>query len=290
MLPHQTCLAACTVASHSSYKPGRGDCILVWFETLLDSFKLFSLIENWDALGWLSLAKMSTIQNFKNFLRHGKQARAANSPPHAEPTTNVQNVHAHQQRYDQYGSPQQHYGISEPNAYDHKPLQAGAQFHGDFSAAAVDNRNVAAKAGDAAARAAGDHQKKQAAHAAGAKDRKADYDPTVIERIVAEERESKGKLPRYPGLDRYTLIAKMGDGAFSNVYRAKDNTGQFGEVAIKVVRKFEMNNTQVRPPSSPYPSLLHRFHSMLLPSLSRITAIRSFWKLLPTSRRFREIA
>ncbi len=36
----------------------------------------------------------------------------------------------------------------------------------------------------------------------------------------------------------------MGDGAFSNVYRAKD-TQQPGEVAIKVVRKFEMNANQV---------------------------------------------
>jgi len=37
----------------------------------------------------------------------------------------------------------------------------------------------------------------------------------------------------------------MGDGAFSNVYRAKDTTGQYDEVAIKVVRKFEMNSNQV---------------------------------------------
>ena len=72
-----------------------------------------------------------------------------------------------------------------------------------------------------------------------------DYDNSVLERIVAEERESKGKLPRYPGLERYTLLEKMGDGAFSNVYRAKDNEGQYPEVAIKVVRKFEMNSTQV---------------------------------------------
>ena len=86
----------------------------------------------------------------------------------------------------------------------------------------------------------------QAHKQAGTTDRKKDYDPTVLERIVAEERESKGKLPRYPGLDRYTLIEKMGDGAFSNVYKAKDNSGQYGEVAIKVVRKFEMNSSQVR--------------------------------------------
>jgi hypothetical protein len=179
---------------------------------------------------------MTTMQNLKNFIRHGKQARTAND----QPTTNVSNVHAQQQRYDQYGSPtrdQQHYGISEPNVLDHKALQ-DQEMHGGFSVGAVDNRNIAAKAGDVAARAAEEKQKKQQANDAA-------VDPQVLERIVAEERESKGKLPRYPGLERFSLIEKMGDGAFSNVYRAKDNTGQFGEVAIKVVRKFEMNASQV---------------------------------------------
>lgn len=172
---------------------------------------------------------MSAMQNLKNFIRHGKGART-----NADPTTNVSNVHAEQQRFDQHGVPTNHYGISEPNVLDHKALQ-DQEHH--FSAAAVDNRNNAARAGDVAARAAGDAQKKQAAKEA--------VDPQVLERIVAEERESKGKLPKYPGLERFTLIEKMGDGAFSNVYRAKDNTGQFGEVAIKVVRKFEMNSSQV---------------------------------------------
>ncbi|KIW09419.1 hypothetical protein, variant 1 [Verruconis gallopava] len=179
---------------------------------------------------------MTTIQNLKNFIRHGKQARVAN----AEPTTNISNVHAQQQRYDQYGSAgrdQKQYGISEPDVFSHKPLHDPA-VHGDFSAAAVDNRNVAAKAGDVAAHAAEDKAKKQQAT------KESTVDPQVLERIVAEERESKGRLPRYPGLERFILIEKMGDGAFSNVYRAKDTTGQFGEVAIKVVRKFEMNATQ----------------------------------------------
>ena len=65
-----------------------------------------------------------------------------------------------------------------------------------------------------------------------------------LQQIINEEREQKGKLPKYPGLERYNLMEKMGDGAFSNVYRAKD-TQQPGEVAIKVVRKFEMNANQV---------------------------------------------
>ncbi|KAI9692509.1 MAG: MAPK-activated protein kinase Srk1 [Bathelium mastoideum] len=206
---------------------------------------------------------MTTIQNLKNFIRHGKQARANNSPQ-GDATTQISNVHAQQQpRHGNYapssGHEQQqqhrhhhpnpapqpdHLGVSEPNVYDHKPLQGRAAPVADFSAAAIDNRNVAARAGEAAAHAAGQQHKQQAAAQAGAKERKQDYDPSVLERIVAEERESKGKLPRYPGLDRYTLLEKMGDGAFSNVYRARDNTGQYPECAIKVVRKFEMNSSQ----------------------------------------------
>ena len=182
---------------------------------------------------------MSTIQNLKNFIRHGKQARAANSP-HGDPTTNVSPVHAQQQRYNP--PPQTQYAISDPNVLDHKPLQAGNVQGADFSAANVDNRNVAAQAGGAAAKAAGD---KQRVGNEGTTERSKDFDPSVIERIVAEERESKGKLPKYPGLERWALVEKMGDGAFSNVYRARDNTGQVGEVAIKVVRKFEMNSSQV---------------------------------------------
>ena len=67
-----------------------------------------------------------------------------------------------------------------------------------------------------------------------------------IAKLVAEENESKNKFPHYPGLERWELLEKMGDGAFSNVYRARDREGTAGEVAIKVVRKFEMNSMQVR--------------------------------------------
>ncbi|KAG9535273.1 Ca2+/calmodulin-dependent protein kinase, partial [Aureobasidium melanogenum] len=125
--------------------------------------------------------------------------------------------------------------MSDPNVYAHQPLQANAP-QGDFSAAAVDQRNVAAKAGAAAGAAVDKQQKKEQA--------RKDVDPEVLERIVAEEREAKGKLPRYPGLERWNLVEKMGDGAFSNVYRARDSQGVYNEVAIKVVRKFEMNSTQ----------------------------------------------
>ncbi|KAF9379261.1 hypothetical protein BGX21_002678 [Mortierella sp. AD011] len=62
-------------------------------------------------------------------------------------------------------------------------------------------------------------------------------------RIVAEERQQKSKMPTYPGLERYKLIEKMGDGAFSNVYKAHD-LKMDRMVAVKVVRKFELNAHQ----------------------------------------------
>lgn len=178
---------------------------------------------------------MSTIQNIKNFIRHGKQAKYNN----AEPTTNISPVHAQHHPAHGHGPP---VGISEP-IMDHHPIQGqGAHAkEANFSAAAIDNKNVAARAADAAAHATAKHQKKQNYNDKGDKKE----DASVLERIVAEERASKGKLPRYPGLERWTLIEKMGDGAFSNVYRAHDTKGEYPEVAIKVVRKFEMNSNQV---------------------------------------------
>lgn len=110
------------------------------------------------------------------------------------------------------------------------------QEHRDaYSVADAAQANRVAQAGHAAAHAAGVNQK------VGGKK----VDAEALARIVAEENEAKGKLPRYPGLERYRLLEKMGDGAFSNVYKAVDLEGSAGEVAIKVVRKFEMNSTQV---------------------------------------------
>ncbi|KAK2756985.1 hypothetical protein FQN54_004953 [Arachnomyces sp. PD_36] len=148
---------------------------------------------------------MSTIQNLKNFIRHGKQARV--STPHSEPTTNVSTIHAQQQ-------PQ------PPGQY---PPASG-------NLDAIENKRQQAENSQTPAQKAAE--------------RNARIHEAEIEQIVAEERQNRAKMPKYPGLERWILLEKMGDGAFSNVYRAKDSTGQEGEVAIKVVRKFEMNANQ----------------------------------------------
>ncbi|KAH7904223.1 kinase-like domain-containing protein [Hygrophoropsis aurantiaca] len=65
----------------------------------------------------------------------------------------------------------------------------------------------------------------------------------VPEMTRPEEREPKPKMPTYKGLENFKLVEKMGDGAFSNVYKAIDlSTGK--KVAVKVVRKFELNASQ----------------------------------------------
>lgn len=188
---------------------------------------------------------MSTIQNLKNFIRHGKQARDP-KPPVAEPTTNVSNVHAQQHRAAQNTAPAPHAGNSEPILGANYHQDAPACPIGGYSTAGVNNKNAAARAADVTAKAQGEQQKLHQSKAAGVNaGGVTDYDPQTLERLVVEERDSKGKMPRYPGLERWHLVEKMGDGAFSNVYRARDTQHQYPEVAIKVVRKFEMNSNQV---------------------------------------------
>ncbi|KAL2814547.1 kinase-like domain-containing protein [Aspergillus cavernicola] len=147
---------------------------------------------------------MSTIQSLKNFIRHGKQARLVT--PHAEPTTNISAVHAEQERQPQ----------------------------GSFSPAAGNLDAIDSKMGSG---------QPQPSHRSSPEAPKRARE-AEIEQIIAEEKSNRSKMPNYPGLERWVLVEKMGDGAFSNVYRAKDTTGEYDQVAIKVVRKFEMNSTQ----------------------------------------------
>jgi serine/threonine protein kinase len=141
---------------------------------------------------------MSTIQQLKNFIRHGKQARAA--PEEAPRKTEQQQAPA-----------VQHKNASDPSNYARSQEPAGHDYGDDEYSRSKSKKRV---------------------------------DDEKLAKLIAEENASKSKFPRYPGLERWELVDKMGDGAFSNVYRARDTTGQQGEVAIKVVRKYEMNSMQ----------------------------------------------
>ncbi|KAL4730743.1 MAPK-activated protein kinase Srk1 [Fusarium chlamydosporum] len=141
---------------------------------------------------------MSTIQQLKNFIRHGKQARAA---PEEAPRKTEQ----------QQAPVVQHKTASDPSSYSRSQEPAGHDYADDEYARSKSKKRI---------------------------------DDEKLAKLIAEENASKSKFPRYPGLERWELVDKMGDGAFSNVYRARDTTGEQGEVAIKVVRKYEMNSMQ----------------------------------------------
>ncbi|CAO3627568.1 unnamed protein product [Cunninghamella blakesleeana] len=60
---------------------------------------------------------------------------------------------------------------------------------------------------------------------------------------IEQSNRRRSTLPVYSNLDRYEIIQKLGDGAFSNVYRAKDKrTGR--KVAIKAAQKRTDSNPQ----------------------------------------------
>ncbi|KAF8462563.1 hypothetical protein BDZ91DRAFT_333660 [Kalaharituber pfeilii] len=186
---------------------------------------------------------MPVIENLKNFIRHGKQAKNIQNN---EVSSTNRNRHVHSD--------------PAPGTGD-VPLHKAAPPADFFVAAGGGNRNIVAQADVHIANATAQHQHLEddpgivpgagpgigitPGGIVGGINAAGKYDDTLLARIVAEEKESKGKLPKYPGLERYTLLEKMGDGAFSNVYRAKDKQGDYEEVAIKVVRKYELNAHQV---------------------------------------------
>ncbi|KAL2199466.1 kinase-like domain-containing protein [Corynascus similis CBS 632.67] len=154
---------------------------------------------------------MSTIQQLKNFIRHGKQARVVDESSRSKNDS------------------------SSPTQHQAKTGTMGSS----FTEPAVSTSSAAKSEGSARYDSASQPQ------LADAKTKQNKRVPDEnIAKLVAEENESKSKFPNYPGLERWELLEKMGDGAFSNVYRARDREGNAGEVAIKVVRKYEMNSMQ----------------------------------------------
>ncbi|KAG6015014.1 MAPK-activated protein kinase Srk1 [Claviceps lovelessii] len=176
---------------------------------------------------------MSTIQQLKNFIRHGKQARTV----HLNDESLRKNDSAAAQPPPQPTNDKK-LNISDPTLHQHIPPREPQEA---YSGVPGDGANRVAQAAHAAAHRVEQHQDIQDKSRSASTKR---VDDASLAKLVAEENASRSKFPRYPGLERWHLIEKMGDGAFSNVYRARDLQGDAGEVAIKVVRKYEMNNAQ----------------------------------------------
>ncbi|KAK1924405.1 putative serine/threonine-protein kinase [Papiliotrema laurentii] len=147
------------------------------------------------------------LSSFKQILRHGKHAQSPGQQQ-SQSSKSSKNQQAQAQQPQQQQQPQQ----AQARYNDNMPAQ------GLTAGNAQGNANAKAPA----------------------------YSPNYreeAERIVAEERAQTEKMPVYEGLEGFQLIEKMGDGAFSNVYKAIERkSGQ--KCAVKVVRKYELNHSQ----------------------------------------------
>lgn len=65
----------------------------------------------------------------------------------------------------------------------------------------------------------------------------------VANQIVEEERRQRSKASRSSRLENYDFLEKLGEGAFSVVYKARHKKNG-SEVAIKVLRKYQMDAAQ----------------------------------------------
>lgn len=65
----------------------------------------------------------------------------------------------------------------------------------------------------------------------------------VATHIVEQENRQKKTKMQYPNLDNYEVLEKMGEGAFSIVYKAR-HVASGKLVAIKILRKFQMDQAQ----------------------------------------------
>ncbi|SGZ47243.1 CIC11C00000000810 [Sungouiella intermedia] len=65
----------------------------------------------------------------------------------------------------------------------------------------------------------------------------------VANKLVEEEKQNRNAEVKYPNLEKYQVLEKMGEGAFSVVYKARHlESGNL--VAIKILRKYQMDNAQ----------------------------------------------
>ncbi|KAI0033805.1 kinase-like domain-containing protein [Vararia minispora EC-137] len=153
---------------------------------------------------------VAVVDAFKNLIRHGKHHNhnrndEASSLSSSAADTSRSRARAQQQQQQHYQSPQQQQAHHDPQQQQ--------------------------------------QQQRQAAYPQAGAQQKSQTYAKEIEQIVAEERESAKKMPYYKGLERFQLLDKMGDGAFSNVYKAVElATGK--RVAVKVVRKYELTSSQ----------------------------------------------
>ncbi|KAF7888267.1 uncharacterized protein EAF02_002808 [Botrytis sinoallii] len=118
----------------------------------------------------------------------------------------------------------QHHAKSDPSVMAHQAHQVPG---GDaYSVANEDNRNRGAQAANQAAHAAG--QQQMAGQSSSTRQ-------DELARLVAASNENNNRLPRYPGLERWSLIEKMADAHLHPNFNKKQPKGVERQNILKEV-------------------------------------------------------
>lgn len=173
---------------------------------------------------------MAVFDSLRNFIRQGKQAGSKNT--HASESLTASDKPASKARHTKESSKGSFANSdNEGGASDHQIKGTGRQLEPSES----EPQAVKVSSLDSPVKG------------------KANKYDNAVKQIIAEENLTRSKVPSYPGLENYQLIEKMGDGAFSIVYRAKvvtDNE-QMGlranePRAIKIVNRKNLTASQRR--------------------------------------------
>lgn len=189
---------------------------------------------------------MTVLDNFKNFIRQGRQAgqrnqsRAQrNSGDLSRNTNRSQNTSTSKSST----SSRQDETFESINAATPGTSVSTSASQGSITTgtSAVDSSTVGNNA--TAGVAGGSSGGASKSRSNNDKERKKHAYNVASQQIIAEEVESRNRMPSYPGLEQYRLLEKMGDGAFSIVYKALEvETGN--QRAIKVVSKDQISSGQ----------------------------------------------
>lgn len=183
------------------------------------------------------------FENLKAFIRHGKQAneikRRGNLDSELSGQTYTSSgmdevIPSYSGLDSTLASKRQHVG-KEPLQVDHGDFHG--EYHGDFQDIQGLNQGF-------------DHdlQIEPPAHEHTPQSNQNQTQNTqdyshAASHIVEQERIQRQRSVTYPNLDNYEVMEKMGEGAFSIVYKARHLPSQ-QFVAIKILRKFQMDQAQ----------------------------------------------
>lgn len=189
---------------------------------------------------------MTVLDNFKNFIRQGRQAGQRNqSRAQRNSGDSSRNVNRSQNTSTSKSSTssRQDDTFESINAATPGTSVSTSASQGSITTgtSAVDSSTVGnnATAGVAGGSSGGSSKSRSN----NDKERKKHAYNVASQQIIAEEVESRNRMPSYPGLEQYRLLEKMGDGAFSVVYKALEiETGN--QRAIKVVSKDQISSGQ----------------------------------------------